>query len=399
MLKLLAILILSHTVLTQRYNCSEKSALQLLKRPAYEFSIKILDRVTQNNDAHFVFSPLSAWLQLSALAEGAKGRTFRELWSVTKQTRNKCYKSKLSRIIRKQSKYLSAEYRRRSVIVIDKFMGAKKRFIKDVQQLYGVKVLLKNFDQLQKSAEEVNNFVAKGTDGIISNAVYIDDFNKTYMLLSDNVVFKSAWKFPFDTARTQVEPFKSFGGALLGNVNMMGYTGYLNIAEMSIINARVLEIPCLYNFSMLVLLPLKRSSIYDTFYYLNRTTLMSVFNAFKMEGEKLVNVKLPRFRINSTVDNLAELLYDMNVKRIFDPNAAELSHISDFTLYASLVTQEAHIEVTEQGVRANASPASLINETSEKIDFFVNRPFAYLIVEKKTQFILFAGTYSEPELY
>ncbi|KOB78902.1 Serpin-14 [Operophtera brumata] len=382
----------------QTYNCKERSALLLLKRPAYNFSTRILDRVAQNENAHFVFSPLSTWLQLSTLAEGATGITLRELSEVTRQHRNRCFKMKLARILQKIYKRLKREFKRNSVIVIDDTSAVKKNYIRNVQKFYGVKVLLKRFSYPEISAAEVNRFIKSGTNGIITEALSSYDFNNTVMLMSDNVYFRSAWQIPFNPAYTKTEDFWSSSGNSIGEVNMMNQIGYFNMIKLPL-NIKVLEIPCNNGISMLLFLPIKDIWVGDIFYDLQKTTLNSIFNAFKYQGPKLVNVRIPRFKVTTSIDNLPELIYDMGVRRVFNPKKSELNNISDYIMYASLITQIADIEVTEQGVTGTVRAETLVNETvNDTEEFVANRPFAFIIVDKKSQFIIFAGEYSEPSV-
>jgi serine protease inhibitor len=129
------------------------------------------------------------------------------------------------------------------------------------------------------------------------------------------------------------------------------------------------------------------------YYLLPRIRLMTIFNKFRREKAKLINVKLPRFNITSDIDIVPELLYDMGVKRVFHPDLANLRGISDYKIYTSLMTQVAKIEVNEAGVTASAVADFLVsNRVSE--EFTANRPFGYMLVDRKSELILFAGMYS-----
>lgn len=398
LVNLLLLLALVHYTVTQNYKCSQRSALLLLKRPAYHFSTRILDRAAQNENGHFVFSPLTTWFQLATLAEGATGITFREIWKVTRHHRNRCFKQKLAKILHKINKGLKSEFRRRSVMVLDDVMAVKKGYMKDVLRFYGVRVLLKNFAYPVASAREVNKFIDIGTNGVINEAVYYDDFESRVMIMSDNVYFRSAWLAPFNTAYTKLETFTANNET--NKVNMMNQIAYYKVVDFPRIQAKVLEIPCVNDVVMLVFLPKKELWVGDIYYNLQWSTLNSIFKALDMQGPKLVNLKLPRFKINTMTDNLPELLFDLGVRRVFDPKRSELRRISDFTMYASLMTQIADIEVTEQGVSANATAEALLNETvNETEEFFANTPFAYAIIDRKTQFIIFGGAYSIPSVF
>lgn len=399
MLKLVILLLVCACANAAKYNCSANSALLILKRPTYEFSVKLLDRVAQDTDKHFVFSPISTYLQLLALAEGAKGRTLKEIWNVTRHHRLKCFRRKWRYILNRLDAELAIESKRRSLIVLDRLMAIKTPFIREIERLKSMDVLLLNFNYPVKAADSANRVISAATNGVIEEAFTPDDFNSTVLLMADTSYYRSDWNVPFNPVYTSTEPFYSSKGAKEGQVQMMTRIDYFNYAEIPRIEAKVLELPCGSDdrVSMLLFLPL-RNYIDDIFYNLQRVRLMSIFNTFKFEKKKLVHVKLPRFKITSDIDNLPELLFDMGVKSVFHPNLANLRGISDYTMYASLMTQIADIEVTEKGVQASAVADFLVAE-KDSFEFFANKPFAYMLVDKKTEIILFAGMYTIPGRY
>lgn len=393
----LTIVTLSCSVLTDRnFRCSRHTALVQHKRGAYEFSIKLLQRVAVDRDAHFVYSPLSTWIQLIALSEGAKGTTFREIWNVTQHRRNKCFKKKLGEIMYNLRRDVKRESRKKIVLAMDRLLGVKKSYVRKVESLFGIKVLLLDFHNPTKSALEVNNAIEEGTGGEITEILYYDDFITTVLLMSDANYFRSAWKTPFNKAYTQTQPFYSDSGILVGKVSMMNQRGYFNLLEFPQIGANVLELPFANKeICMLIFLPRTKMWVGEILYSLQNTRLTSIFNLYKLQGLKLVNVTIPQFKQRTEVDNLPELIYDMGVKKIFDPNLAELKGISNYKMYASLMTQVSHIEINEEGVTAGVEFLA-INDTS--IEFLANKPFVYMIVHRKSEFILYAGVYSTPSV-
>ncbi|CAK1589861.1 unnamed protein product [Parnassius mnemosyne] len=383
----------------ERYYCSHESALKLLKRPTYEFSIRILDRVSHETGAHFVFSPLSTWLQLTILAEGARGNTLNEIWKVTRHHRMRCFRRKLRDILNSMDEELKLMSKRSSVIIVDKLLEVKDSFKKEVEKLHGVKILTLNFNDPEKAASEANAIMEADMGGVITEAVYPNDFNFTVLLMTDITYFRSDWKYPFNRAYTTIEPFYSEQGVKLGDVRMMNQVAYFHLVDVSLINAKILELPCSADdrVAMLVFLPTE-GSISDIFFSLNALRLTTIFNLYKQRGMQLVKVKLPRFKIITDVDTIPELVYDMGVKRIFYPHLADLSGISDYRVHASLMSQIADIEVTEEGISAKSVAEFLLTD-NKAVEFNANQPFAFLVVDKKTEMILFAGSYNAPSLY
>lgn len=380
-------------VLGYDYHCSKRSALLLLKRPAYEFSIKMLQRVTEDTDSHFVYSPLSTWLQVTALAEGATGSTLREIWNVTKHHRNRCFKKKLSEILENLNSELRYESKRKSVMAVDRLIRVKKSYMRAVQKLYGIKVMQLDFNEPKKSADKVNKAIEDGTGSVIDTIVYYDDFIDSTLVMSDANYFRTEWETPFNSAYTQLKPFYSNRG--VKQVYLMNQIGYYHYVHMPQIHAKVLEIPCATRrISMLIFMPTQKEWIGEIFYSLQNTSLTGIFNMYKKNRKQLINLTMPVFSQQTEIINIPELLYDMGIKKIFNPDVAEFKTVSNYKMHASLMTQVTDIEVNEKGLTVETADALVNNDTVT--DFLVDRPFAYMIVDKITEFILYAGVYSIP---
>ncbi|XP_073950933.1 serine protease inhibitor 77Ba-like [Choristoneura fumiferana] len=374
--------------------CNKYAVTTYLKRPLYEFSVKILDRVTQETGGHFVFSPVYSWLQLVNIAEGAERLTLNELRNVTGRYWKRCMRRILRVILNRENN--QTKIRSKSLVIVDRLLRVKKPFKKRLELLKTVKVESLDFDAADASSDKVNEILSNATEGDILNAVDPDDFNQTLLLMSDAISFTNAWLKPFISAHTKNEIFYH-GTTPIGEVNMMTQTEHFNYVKIDKINAEILELPCIdENHSMLIFLPTE-GRIIDLFYDFKRIRLANIFNMFKKSGDApLVNVRVPRFEIMTDVINLPELLSDMGVTRIFDPNQADLKGISEYSINVSIMRQKARIRVTEEGVNAVAEP-TISNEVS--IDFVANRPFGFMLVQKSTEIPLFAGIYLWPSVY
>lgn len=86
----------------------------------------------------------------------------------------------------------------------------------------------------------------------------------------------------------------------------------------------------------------------------------------------------------------------MGIKDIFDADAADLLGIFPHYLYVSRLVQRAEIEVDEEGTVASAVAAATLEYKSPPPVFRANKPFAYLIVDRQTRSILFAGKVTNP---
>ncbi|XP_023946644.2 neuroserpin-like [Bicyclus anynana] len=390
-LKTISLVFLLTLVQGSKYNCNPDNVVEYFKRSTYDFAVRILDRVGQQTDFDFVFSPLSTWLQLMTLAEGATGDTLKEIREVTGVHPLECFRRKFKEILNTMEYELRPVMNRSSVIAIDKLLGVKDSFVKKVKTANTDKIVLLNFHDQKEISSQINK---------IGNPFDANDFELTDFLMTSTAYLKSYWCKPFNPVYTMTEMFYSEENVPIGQVRLMHQEEYFNLTELPSITAKVLELPLNSNnrLSMLVFIP-TNITVMDLFYQLKYLSLSTIFNRYEAEGTKLVKVKLPRFKITTELLNLAELVNDMDVNRIFYPEVAEFGGISDYPMYVSLMSQIADIEVTETGVQASDIAESLIREPANSITFSADRPFAYIIVDRPTETILFGGIYGNPSIY
>jgi serpin B len=151
-------------------------------------------------------------------------------------------------------------------------------------------------------------------------------------------------------------------------------------------------------YSMLVFLPRINYSCDDILTELNGTGMSSWIEQF---AETNVHVQLPKFKFE-TFKKLKEPLAEMGMGVAFSDQA-------DFTrinkaggLFISEVLHKTFIDVNEEGTEAAAVTAVVMELTSVDpgtgvVEFIADRPFLFMIHEKTTGSILFAGRLSEPE--
>lgn len=110
-----------------------------------------------------------------------------------------------------------------------------------------------------------------------------------------------------------------------------------------------------------------------------------------------IHLKLPRFAASYDI-NLNDVLQSLGIVSAFSSDAADFSKLSTTRIFLSRALQKARIEVDEEGTKAEtvtlgegwaSSPGP--RPEMQKMDFFVNRPFIYLISEYSTGAIYFIG--------
>ena len=108
-------------------------------------------------------------------------------------------------------------------------------------------------------------------------------------------------------------------------------------------------------------------------------------------------VFLPRFRMEWD-KILNETLQAMGLKLAFIPGQADFSGLSDAAggLYISRVRQKTYVDVDEEGTEAaGVTSVEIRDSASDRFFFRADRPFLFVIRERFSGTILFAGVLAE----
>lgn len=149
-------------------------------------------------------------------------------------------------------------------------------------------------------------------------------------------------------------------------------------------------------FSMVVILPKKRVpliKVIDNLRVMGLHTLIDNLNESEEDTE--LEIFLPRFSISSDY-KLNSILQRMGLYDLFDVKRANLSKISQRGTFVSQFVQKAVIEVDENGTVAAAASVGTLSFQSIPSQFYANRPFAFIIMERTTNSILFCGQVRNP---
>lgn len=196
--------------------------------------------------------------------------------------------------------------------------------------------------------------------------------------------------------QTQEKPFYDEAGKNQGKVNMMYKKGQFSYNAIVDLQSHALELP--YGdeerLSMIILLPKAATALTTVLENLSSYGIESLLRELQMDGNIEVEVYLPRFSITSDF-TLNSVLEQMGIKDIFDGRKANLSKMTR-RAYVSRIVHKAQIDVNEVGTVAAAVTAAEIVDKMSPPKFMANRPFAFLIVEKHTNSLLFCGQVRNP---
>ena len=111
--------------------------------------------------------------------------------------------------------------------------------------------------------------------------------------------------------------------------------------------------------------------------------LWKAFNASPtVRKDAIIRVQLPKFDIDGFYE-MIQTLESMGITDAFNQRKADFSALSDAPLFISKILQGTHIEVAEEGAKAAAYTAIMMEPTCpaprpvERIDFIVDHPFFF----------------------
>lgn len=359
-----------------------------------DFAFSLLKTADEQlaDNSQLVFSPLSASMALSMLAEGAGGETRQELLTTlgfagfTAEEVN-AYNKKLMEELPMLDN--TAMLGIANSIWLNEGFDALASFRKAMADSYGAETRTEDF-ALPQTLDLINAWGAEKTNGLIPH--FLDELSaELEMVLLNALYFKGAWSIPFDKADTRTGSFACEDGST-AEVKLMGLEapfmygvgeGYA-VAELPYGNGA---------YSLCVLLPDAGISLTEC---LSRLTADAWEAALGSMKYCLLDVQLPKFKLERK-DLLTETLRAMGIQKAFT-SEADFSNLAESPLSISLVMQANNFSIDEEGVEAAAitgtglvTGAGGATPSVTSIPFHVTRPFLFVLKEKSTDTILFLG--------
>lgn len=360
-----------------------------------EFGFELFKHVNSGlkEDENMAVSPLSVSLALAMTYNGAAGDTrismeeTMKLAGLTRDEINNLYRELTMALLSDDPKVKleianSIWYRDDFEILAD--------FIERNEVYYDA--MVKSLDFSDPGAKDIiNDWVAAKTHDKIDTI--IDQISsESFMFLINAIYFKGTWQYEFDEKETESRNFYLGDGNSI-QVPTMKMEADLNMMKSDLFNA--VELP--YgkgNWVMYVLVPNGEYGVNDLIAGLDNASWKEYLTEFYEQKE--VKLQLPKWKSEFEY-SLKPALKDMGMGISFT-DAADFSDIlPGAPLRISEVKHKTFIEVNEEGTEAAAVTSVEIELTSISGDYFhVDKPFVYIISEKTTGAILFAGRVMNP---
>ncbi len=362
-----------------------------------EFGIELFTKVAREENKNLMLSPLSASAALTMLLNGCGGETYDQLKETLKYSEsmtiseiNEVYKSLVAQLLVIDPKVklalANAIFYRQGFSVKPPFLNTMKTdFIAEIAGL----------DFSQPSAlTTINKWASDNTKGKIPK-VLNEISGDAVMFIMNALYFKGDWSYQFDKALTSDRPFYVSGSNPVNVSTMKGDVGSkVNYGS----NYMAIELPygCT-NFTMVVIVPKGTLSDFIASFNVEEwNTITSVFDSQDKFGE--LTVYMPKYKF-SYEKYLNDQLQSMGMLDAFSPDMANLSGISDGSIFVSFVKQNTFVEVDEKGTEAAAVTTIGMSTTSfppQAREFVIDKPFVFAIRERTTNALLFIGQVVNP---
>lgn len=367
-----------------------------------DFAVDLFHQLSQSEDVNQFFSPYSIHVALSMAMNGNEGEALEEYLNVlrydgqTLEEANQGAKELTEFLLQVDPKVrlaiANAIWYRQDYQVKVPFKTMAEEYYK--AEVAGIDVFN------PKSVDIINGWIEQQTQGLIKDM--LDQIPPdAVMYLVNAIYYKADWKYRFDPAKTQQEPFHISPGRQV-QVDMMSLKEAGTLKAFQGQGYQYLEIPySTGQYSMGILLPEAGdlAAVADQFTSENLATWR------RQAREVSLILKMPKFRLRQKMDNLKEDLIAMGLKIPFGFDGRNFTLLFDNPtddLKISRVIHDALIEVDEKGSEAAAATVvevvELTSVPSGPRTVALDRPFIFFVQEKHSGAILFMGKLGDPSL-
>ena len=284
----------------------------------------------------------------------------------------------------------------------------------------------------------INDWIEKQTKGKISNFLQSPVPSSTLLMAINVLFFKGDWQYKFDPADTNPDGWFTLANGQTVKMPMMVNRLPLAHAYDAQMKTSVIELPYkAQRLGLFVLLPDEANGIYQTMRQLNSTSFANLISMMRKSSSSVaganpvgdsssnngdnplagINVRIPKFSIESSPRLSQILSQKMGLKSLFSPDIADLSGIfghqnprrstNSTASQASNNPQrvgldelvhKAVLQVHEQGSVAAAASATIV----ERVGLFngqyfeADHPFLIFLMDKQTGLVLFSGLFAGP---
>ena len=362
----------------------------------FTYSFLKLENQSEKNK-NIIYSPLSIKYALKLLVEGAEGNTKDEIEKILDGEDLTKYEN-IDEVLSLAN----------AVFIKDTFKDNVLDSYKDtIEEKYNAEIIYDEF----KEAKNVNKWVEDKTFNIIKDFLkdeQVQDPNLK-MILVNALAIDMEWKTRFDTDNTHSGTFDADGNNLEAAFMHKSETKSEDISYKIEDDVTVLAMDLEeYDGVQLefdAIMPNEKSL--DEFISSNtKEKIDGYLSNLKSASDTKdgLDIAIPKFDFDYSIKLKDELVL-MGMEEAFTQNADFSNITGDKSLFVSDALHKADIEFSEDGIRAAAVTAMMMNlksmimEQKHPIDITIDKPFMFVIRDKDTGEVWFTGSVYEPVLW
>ena len=368
------------------------------------FNINLIKQVDKNRKENYLISPYSIEIALNLLKEGANGNTLKEIENLigNRELTDLTIKNRLSVA---NAAFIKKDYQEYVL----------KSYIKDLENKYNSELLYDEF----KTPKVINDWVKNKTNGMIDKI--LDEINKDFVLgLANALAIDVEWYDSFECENTRSKEFTKDDGSKIEVEMMHKRISSDSYKYLENDNAKGIIIPYKSynkttgeedfgdsNLEFIGILP--NSSISEYINNLTDNELKDLLSNSKTPSDNLeINLSLPRFKYDYELKDFKEVLMSLGIIDVFNKNNADFTKMiprnnKTGNIYVGEAIHKTHIDLNEKGTKAAAvtyfgmfKSTGIMPQEKESINIEFNKPFLYMIIDSKSNEILFLGAVYEP---
>ena len=346
-------------------------------------------RQISDDDGNVFFSPLSVYVALSIVGEGARGETASQIqgafdFEPDAELRHRQTAGLMSSLNWPDP---HATLTMANSLWLAEWFEPYDSYVGIIQDTYQADI--GSVDFVGDGVGLINEWAAEKTQGKIQDVLKrgaVDELTAAVVL--NAIYFKGTWAEQFPIGDTHESDF--WTGTAEVKADFMSIRKRFDYTQSD--EVQILKMPYRGDrLSMLVMLPQDKDGIS----LLEKTVTPEQIGQWRRSlHDTDLFVVMPKFEVRTHYE-LTPHLESLGVTHLFDRHAADLSEMADLerNLHVDQVTQDAYIKVNEEGTEAAAVTTARLQSRPQ---FVADHPFMFLIQDDKSGTILFMGRVSDP---
>ncbi|MDE7445037.1 MAG: serpin family protein [Lachnospiraceae bacterium] len=366
-----------------------------------DFSVKLFqDSLSERENT--LISPITVLYALAMTANGAEGESLAQMEEVIGLSREEmndylyAYRNQMQEQMEENNK-CTLEFANSIWLKEDENLWVEQDFLQTNADYYDADIYQLPFDA--SAVKSVNDWVSESTDGTIDEILTQMPENAVMYLISATIL-DAEWSEPYDSHQVREGVFTKEDGTTC-QAEFMYETEYNKYLKDD--NAQgFYKYYAGYGYAFAVLLPDEGISVSD---YAASLTGDKLHNILSDDDKTLVqvNTAIPKFETAYETE-MSDILKEMGMEDVFDGSKADLSGIGSYaeaSLAINRLLHKTYIAVNEQGTKAGAAAveeACAEAEEPEEMEIktvYLDRPFIYMIIDRKSKVPVFMGTVME----